>query len=107
MTPAGPPRSARLTEEIGCSRRYLIGLFNDHVGLPPKLIARILRFEHALEFADGGEIGWAEIAQRCGYYDQAHMIRDFRAFTGQSPKRLPSREAPRWRAGRSVTDELD
>jgi AraC-like DNA-binding protein len=74
-----------LTEELGCSRRYLIGLFNDHVGLPPKLFARILRFEHALELADGGGIGWAEIAQRCGYYDQAHMIGDFQQFTGHSP----------------------
>jgi AraC-like DNA-binding protein len=74
-----------LTDELGCSRRYLIGLFNDHVGLPPKLLARILRFEHALELAGGGGIGWAEIAQRCGYYDQAHMIGDFQQFTGHSP----------------------
>lgn len=74
-----------LTVELGCSRRYLIGLFNDHVGLPPKLLARILRFEHALELADGGGIGWAEIAQRCGYYDQVHMIGDFQQFTGHSP----------------------
>jgi AraC-like DNA-binding protein len=76
---------ASLTDELGCSRRYLITLFNDHVGLPPKLLARILRFEHALELADGGGIGWAEIAQRCGYYDQAHMIGDFQQFTGHSP----------------------
>jgi AraC-like DNA-binding protein len=73
-----------LTAELGCSRRYLIRLFNDHVGLPPKLFARILRFEHALELADGS-IGWAEIAYRCGYYDQAHMINDFQQFTGHSP----------------------
>jgi AraC-like DNA-binding protein len=75
-----------LTEGLRCSRRYLIGLFNDHVGLPPKLFARILRFQHALELADGHErIGWAEIAQRCGYYDQAHMVRDFQQFTGHPP----------------------
>jgi AraC-like DNA-binding protein len=74
-----------LTEELGCSRRYLIGVFNDHVGLPPKLFARILRFEHALELAEEGGIGWAEIAQRCGYYDQAHMIGDFQQFTGHAP----------------------
>jgi AraC-like DNA-binding protein len=75
-----------LTEALGCSRRYLIGLFNDHVGLPPKLYARILRFGHALELAGAGSgIGWAEVAQRCGYYDQAHMVRDFQQFTGHSP----------------------
>jgi AraC-like DNA-binding protein len=74
-----------LTDTLGCSRRYLIGVFNDHVGLPPKLYARILRFRHALELADNGDVGWAEIAQHCGYYDQAHMVRDFQQFTGHSP----------------------
>jgi AraC-like DNA-binding protein len=74
-----------LTAELGCSRRYLIAQFNDHVGLPPKLLARILRFEHALELADGGRFSWGEIAQRSGYYDQAHMIGDFQQFTGRSP----------------------
>ena len=75
-----------LTETLGCSRRYLIGVFNDYVGLPPKLYARILRFRHALELAQpGAGSGWAEIAQRCGYYDQAHMVRDFQQFTGHSP----------------------
>jgi AraC-like DNA-binding protein len=74
-----------LTAELGCSRRYLIGIFNDHVGLPPKLFARILRFQHALELADARAAGWAEIAQHCGYYDQAHMVRDFQQFTGNTP----------------------
>jgi AraC-like DNA-binding protein len=75
-----------LTDELGCSRRYLIGLFNDHVGLPPKLFARILRFQHAIELASAADgLGWAEIAHRSGYYDQAHMVRDFQQFTGHSP----------------------
>jgi AraC-like DNA-binding protein len=74
-----------LTDRLGCSRRYLIGVFNDHVGLPPKLYARILRFGHGVELAESGDIGWAEVAQRCGYYDQAHMVRDFQQFTGHSP----------------------
>lgn len=83
-----------LTEEIGCSRRYLIGKFNDHVGLPPKLVGRILRFEHAQELADDCGIGWAEIAQQCGYYDQAHMIRDFQQFTGNSPTTYQAMKLP-------------
>jgi AraC-like DNA-binding protein len=75
-----------LTEALGCSRRYLIGLFNDHVGLPPKVFARVLRFRRALELADGdGGLDWAEIAHRTGYYDQAHMVRDFQQFTGHPP----------------------
>jgi AraC-like DNA-binding protein len=83
-----------LTDELGCSRRYLIGQFNDHVGLPPKLLARILRFEHALELAEVGGFEWAEIAQRCGYYDQAHMIGDFQQFTGHPPTAYAALKLP-------------
>jgi AraC-like DNA-binding protein len=75
-----------LTDALGCSRRYLIGLFNDHVGLPPKVFARVLRFRRALQLADAdGGLDWAEIAHHTGYYDQAHMVRDFQQFTGRSP----------------------
>jgi AraC-like DNA-binding protein len=83
-----------LTDELGCSRRYLIALFNDYVGLPPKLFARILRFQHALELANGGGLGWTEIAQRCSYYDQAHMIGDFQQFTGHSPTTYAALKLP-------------
>jgi AraC-like DNA-binding protein len=93
-TAGGAVEIGSLTAELGCSRRYLIGVFNDHVGLPPKLFSRILRFEHALELADGGGIGWAEIAQRCGYYDQAHMIGDFQQFTGHSPTAYAALKLP-------------
>ncbi len=98
----GAVEIGRLTEEIGCSRRYLIQLFNDQVGLPPKLVARILRFERAEELANGGGGGWAEIAQRCGYYDQAHMIRDFQQFTGHSPDAFRALKLPD--AGGTVGD---
>jgi AraC-like DNA-binding protein len=60
----------------------------------PKLFARLLRFEHALELADGGGVGWAEIAQRCGYYDQAHMIGDFQQFAGHSPAAYVAMKLP-------------
>jgi AraC-like DNA-binding protein len=75
-----------LTDALGCSRRYLIGLFNDHVCLPPKVFARVLRFRRALELAYGDRgLDWAEIAHRTGYYDEAHMVRDFQQFMGHSP----------------------
>lgn len=74
-----------LTDELGCSRRYLIGTFNDYVGVPPKLFARILRFQRACALADGGRAGWSEIAQLSGYYDHAHLIRDFHQFAGRTP----------------------
>lgn len=74
-----------LTAELGCSRRYLIGVFNDYVGVPPKLFARILRFQRACALADTRTLGWSEIAQRSGYYDHAHLIRDFQQFAGRTP----------------------
>lgn len=76
---------ASLTDALGCSRRYLITAFNDHVGVPPKLFARILRFQRACSLADAGRLGWSEVALRSGYYDQAHLIRDFHQFAGRTP----------------------
>ncbi|MEJ7770464.1 MAG: helix-turn-helix domain-containing protein [Geodermatophilaceae bacterium] len=77
-----------LTDELGCSRRYLIAKFNDHVGVPPKLFARILRFQGACSLAASGTYGWSEIAERSGYYDHAHLIRDFQQFAGRTPANL-------------------
>lgn len=74
-----------LTTEIGCSRRYLISVFNDYVGIPPKLYARTLRFQHARRLGETGGLDWGQVAAVCGYYDQSHLIRDFHRFAGHSP----------------------
>jgi transcriptional regulator GlxA family with amidase domain len=56
------------------------------VGLPPKAAARLLRFERARELAANTERpDWARIAVSCGYYDQSHLIHDFRSVTGHTP----------------------
>ncbi|TBO57662.1 AraC family transcriptional regulator [Streptomyces kasugaensis] len=83
---AGQLTIAGLSDELGCSRRYLEMRFGEQVGLPPKTAARILRFKGAariLTAADGGSL--SEIAGRCGYSDQAHLNRDFRALAGCTP----------------------
>ena len=55
-------------------------------GLTPKHLCRVLRFRHALSLAAGhGRPEWSGIAADAGYFDQAHLIRDFREFTGQTP----------------------
>jgi AraC-like DNA-binding protein len=105
---------ARLPAEFGCSRRHLIALFHRHVGMSPKTIARIRRFNLAvdainrigrrspvsypegkpyLDFQAAGTvrtvattaIPWAGLALDCGYYDQSHFINEFRSFSGLTP----------------------
>lgn len=84
-----------LARELGYSRRRLSGRFTDELGLSPKAFGRVLRFERAtdrLARDDGSR--FAEIAQDCGYYDQAHMNRDFREFAGISPGSYVGRLLP-------------
>jgi AraC-like DNA-binding protein len=65
-------------------------------GLAPKHLCRILRFRHAWELAQGRERReWAGIAADAGYFDQAHLIRDFREFTGAPPMSVFSNPAAR------------
>jgi AraC-like DNA-binding protein len=76
-----------LAEELGWSRKRLVARFRHEVGLPPKTVARLLRFEHARELAERPDRpDWARIAVECGYYDQSHLINDFRAVTGRTPE---------------------
>lgn len=86
---------AQLARELGCSRRHLSAGFREQVGVAPKLLARILRFERALALADArSAMGWAQIAHVCGYYDQAHLIRDAQQFAGAAPGELVRRRLP-------------
>jgi AraC-like DNA-binding protein len=77
---------ADVTGRIGMSPRRFIQVFNDQVGLTPKLYCRIQRFQAVLKALQGVEIvDWTEVALAAGYYDQAHFIRDFKSFCGLSP----------------------
>ena len=84
-----------LARELSCSRRHLIGRFREQVGPAPKTAARLVRFQRTvrlLERRDGDR--FAEIAQRCGYYDQAHMNREFRELAGTAPGEFVARLLP-------------
>jgi len=82
----GALRVAELATELGCSRKHLAARFREHVGLPPKLVARMLRFRHASDRLLGpSSSSLAEVAATCGYYDQAHLDRDFRDFAQTTP----------------------
>ena len=75
-----------VASDVSTSRRQLERLFLQQVGLTPKTFARIARFQRALLLErDAPQWDWTRIAQECGCYDQAHLIAEFRQFTGGSP----------------------
>jgi AraC-like DNA-binding protein len=78
---------SRTTNQIGLSERRFIQLFAQQVGLTPKLYCRVQRFQKVLRHIARSSqcIDWTEIALSCGYFDQAHFIHDFRAFSGINP----------------------
>lgn len=61
----------------------------DRIGFPPKYFARVVRFSEAYKFKERfPKTKWLEIAHRFGYFDQMHLIRDFRHFTGENPGKI-------------------
>jgi AraC-like DNA-binding protein len=82
----GRARVGSLAEELGWSRKRLVQRFREQVGLPPKTVARLLRFEHATDLLEREpRPGFAELAFLCGYYDQSHLINEFQAIAGTTP----------------------
>ena len=81
-----------LAAGMGVGPRQLERKFRERVGLGPKRFAKVLRFQGVFRRANADERLWAALALDCGYYDQAHFIRDFKSFTGTSPSALFSRE---------------
>jgi AraC-like DNA-binding protein len=73
--------------ELGVSERQWQRLFQERAGIRPKLLERIGRFRRALLLGYQGR-PWADIAARCDYADQAHLVRDFREFAGAPPTRV-------------------
>ncbi len=81
--------------ETGFSQKHVIARFQEEIGLSPKVLGRVLRFGRAIRLIRrGGGAGLAEIAQACGYYDQAHFARDFHAFAGVTPTALVRSQRP-------------
>ncbi|MGW3350379.1 helix-turn-helix domain-containing protein [Nonomuraea rubra] len=76
-----------LAESLGWSHRHLVARFHDQVGLPPKTAARVIRFGRALRLLRAGTAP-AEAAAECGFYDQAHMNREFRVLGDTTPGQI-------------------
>ncbi len=77
---------AEVTDAIGMSQRRFLDRFRSEVGMAPKLFVRVQRFQAVVETVHTlREVNWAHVAADCGYFDQAHFIHDFRAFSGFTP----------------------
>ncbi|HET7213148.1 MAG TPA: helix-turn-helix domain-containing protein [Terriglobia bacterium] len=75
-----------LAHDARLSEKRFIEVFRREVGVNPRLLTRICRFQGILaRTAQSGTLNWAEIALDHGYFDQSHLIRDFLAFSGFSP----------------------
>jgi AraC-like DNA-binding protein len=75
----------RLSANYGLSERYIQKLFENVVGLAPRAFFNTQRFNRSLELIRSSELHLTSIAYDCGYYDQAHFIKEFRKFTGITP----------------------
>jgi AraC-like DNA-binding protein len=108
LRPAEPPDAAQralwrlsstgvsleqLVSDAGLSERHFRRACLERAGVSPKYLRRILRFRKAAErirvmTASAAQPSWAQFAAACGYYDQAHLIRDFQEFAGATPGRF-------------------
>ncbi|NVB39599.1 helix-turn-helix transcriptional regulator [Pseudenhygromyxa sp. WMMC2535] len=80
---------AMVAEQLGLSERHFRRVFRDTMGVSPKTYARLRRFQRALAAGRGAdEPDWSKIALEAGYYDQAHLIADFRSIGGATPRVL-------------------
>lgn len=78
-----------IAQDLGVSERHLRRLVREAFGVGPKSLARLARFRRALRLAQrNDDVGWARVAAAAGYYDQAHLIADFRAIAGATPRTL-------------------
>ena len=73
-----------LSQSVGYTPRYINRLFNKEIGLPPKTFSKIIRFQNVL-LALGKDQNISAIAADMGYYDQSHLLKEFKQFTGISP----------------------
>jgi AraC-like DNA-binding protein len=78
-----------LARELGYSQKHVIHLFRDAVGVPPKQLARLVRFGRLVEILRSGRrVAWAQLASQLGWFDQSHMWRDIKRFAGATPSEL-------------------
>jgi AraC-like DNA-binding protein len=89
----GEMRSVRaVAEQLGVGERRLQQIFRSHVGLAPRTWSRLARMQECLRSLRGdAEPAWTRVAAQAGFYDQAHLINEFRTFCGLTPEQFRRR----------------
>jgi AraC-like DNA-binding protein len=88
-------RIGKIADTIGISHKHLLREFDRCVGLTPKLFARLCAFQRVIRsVGQKTEVDWAGMAATCGYHDQAHLIHEFRAFSGLTPANYLAKRGP-------------
>jgi AraC-like DNA-binding protein len=86
---------ADVSRQIGWSRRWFSHAFSEQVGMTPKCYCRLMRFQKVVrQIASGQPVDWVDVALAGGFCDQAHLVHEFRAFSGLSPERYLAAERP-------------
>ena len=106
----GATRVSELAAGTGWSERHLTSRFRTEIGLAPKAAARVIRFDRARKLlvrklTAGGDYLLADLAADCGYFDQAHLAREFRALAGCPPSQWLAEEFRNVQAGNWPGDE--
>lgn len=85
-----------LAADLGCSTRHLRSRFTHFFGMSPKKFMKVIRFNQALKYIYDPTVhmSLASIAQEAGYHDQSHLIRDFKAICGKTPKEIATEMSP-------------
>lgn len=97
LASGGSTPVAEIARQVGFSERHLSHRFRQEIGLTPKLAGRIVRFDRArralqIQITREGRADIAGTAAECGYFDQSHLVRDFRDFTELPPSRWLTQE---------------
>jgi AraC-like DNA-binding protein len=106
----GATRVSELAAGTGWSERHLTSRFRAEIGLAPKAAARVVRFDRARKLlvrklTAGDDYLLADLAADCGYFDQAHLAREFRALAGCPPSQWLAEEFRNVQAGNWLGDE--
>ena len=101
----GAVRVSALAAETGWSGRHLTSRFRAEIGLTPKAAARVIRFSRARHLLVRPGYRLADLAVTCGYFDQAHLAREFRALAGCPPSQWLAEEFRNVQAGAWPSEE--